>query len=933
MTVFHMLGVVLSAFSAAGVPLEAPIGLAEAWKTDIQGPWRVRYDHRDLMAMRHPWQPSEKGNFALAWRMVRVPEDWEGPVSLTFYCSDDYHTDMTPPAASWLTAEGFVEHRFKQVLVDKRVVWSQDVADPVVKGASHRFRVPLEVAPGQLFQLGLLTYDAEASGVVLEHDYYQPGDKDSTRETDPKAANFMTHVYWGDFVLVRGDAPPRPGRRPSEANVLAVHKRRWPLAPFGDGWNKATARLEVSAPAGIPKTGFPVQCGIPLPAGKVSEPNAVRLQTTRERAVFAQKSVLGRWPDDSLRWILADFLAKADTKSLDLAFGKDEARAPAKAQCVESEKSLRVRAGATGFEVRSGEGIVGVAYNTGAKIDRIRLGIRIYDEAVEATTDFIRVVSEGPFRVTVALEGRFDALDRQVGSFSLYCSAYAGLPYLKFWFRLFNDSGQDLPVSGLTMSFDLHQAPVHLKVPGAAVKDGFTLSQTAEKIRLLDGEPVEPLAPQFLAWDGGGVVVKHFRELFPKAVSVEGKQVIVDLAAAGVHPVIFTPGEAKSHEVWLALDDTDPEQLARTVRQPPILQNPVYYCATGVLGRARPHEGVPKLAERMAETYQGKDWADLGQQYGLRDFPDSPYYGGLPNWSNNYYERMLGLWSEWFMSGGRAWFDRAVAVCEHLMDVAIVHAEVPGQEWLGALHGPGKNHVSGPWNPTLRIAGLELYHKLTGAPEAREAFLGVADYCVRSAAGIDGGSVRQQAGPFDAICSGYIETGEVSFIDDGTTRVESVLRAVDRRRGVWPDEHGSRVYRGNVPWMVAQAARPLYWWYYLSGDIEAAQALVGLAESIVCENTDWDAPGVVAGYSHNPQYGVSAVYDPLIIPVIFAAYEFTEDPFFLDAARAQWQRWVGSEDFDSVFNTYWNTPWLIWYLDCYKAALAVPQAAQNQAQE
>jgi hypothetical protein len=275
---------------------------------------------------------------------------------------------------------------------------------------------------------------------------------------------------------------------------------------------------------------------------------------------------------------------------------------------------------------------------------------------------------------------------------------------------------------------------------------------------------------------------------------------------------------------------------------------------------------------------------------------------------------MLGLWSEWFMSGDRAWYDLAVDVCRHLMDVAIIHSEVPQQAWVGAIHGPGDNHISGPWPPNLRMAGLYFYHKLTGDLETREAFLGVADYCIRSRAGLNSGSVRDHAGPFDAICTAYQETGDVKYLDEGAARVESVRSAIDLRRGVWAEEHGSKVYRGNVPWMVAQLARPLYLWYHATGDVQAAQALVGLAESIICENTDWDKPGVVSGYSHNPHFPVSASYDLLIIPMIFAAYELTEDPFFLDAAKAQWERWTREKAFDSPLNCYWNTPWLVWEL-------------------
>jgi len=71
---------------------------------------------------------------------------------------------------------------------------------------------------------------------------------------------------------------------------------------------------------------------------------------------------------------------------------------------------------------------------------------------------------------------------------------------------------------------------------------------------------------------------------------------------------------------------------------------------------------------------------------------------------------------------------------------------------------------------------------------------------------------------------------------------------------------------------------------------------------------------------------VSADYDPLIIPMIFAAYELTEDSFFRDAATAQWERWLRSGAFDSVFNTFWNTPWLVWYLHHYGISLNSPKS-------
>ncbi|NIA15907.1 MAG: hypothetical protein GWP08_17735 [Nitrospiraceae bacterium] len=907
-------------------PPAVRLDLSEDWTPHTQGAWRMRYDHRELLAMRHPWQESAKGDYASTSREVTVPPDWREPVFLTFYCSDDYNTDTWRPDGSWLTAEGFIGHRLKQVLVDSRVVWSQDVSDPVVKGRSPVYRVALDVSPGQSFVLTLLAYDTVGSATVLEGDFHQYANDAKPRSEDPDANKFMTHVYWGDLALVEGETTPKPGQRPSEKAVRAVHTKRWPLAPFGGHWD-GPIRLQVSAPKGVPKDGFPLRFGVPFHAGALTDPAQLRLTDSRGRRIYAQYTPQGEWPDDSIQWLLLDFPIKPGMEEVRISRDGQRGQAPRPPVITQKNGVTQLKSTPVALTAAIGYVIKNIQFQKKTRIESVELALDVDGETFFGTTESVTIVERGPFRATLRLDGRFSSLDHAYAHFELWVSTFTGLPQVRLWLRLFNDTAVDLPVSGLSVRVNLPEESARIKTPYGPVGDGASMEQIDADTRRFNGADVDADSPAFFAWDGGAMVVRHFRELHPKQLSLTGTSLVADLVAASGAPVVFTPGEAHTEEVWLALGPVDAQAFANAVSSPPILQNAEYYCSTGVLGPARPHRGVPVLHEHMRDDFGEKRWEDFGQRFGVRDFTDSPYYGGLPKWSNNYYERMLGLYSEWFMSGDRAWFDRAAETCRHLLDVAIVHSPVPGKDWLGAIHGPGENHVSGPWNPTLRIAGLAIHQKLTGAPDAREAFLGVADFCVRTDAGIRGGSVRQQAGPFDAICTAYEETGDVRYLEDGARRVAGVLDALDMRRGVWPDEHGSKVYRGNVPWMVAQIARPLYLWYHATGDVKAAQALVGLAESIICENTDWDDPGVVSGYSHNPHFDVSANYDLIILPIIFAAYELTEDPFFLDAAKAQWARWIREKAFDSPLNCHWNTPWLVWYLREYGV---VEQAPPNK---
>ncbi|MBI5090809.1 MAG: hypothetical protein HZB26_00005 [Candidatus Hydrogenedentes bacterium] len=905
----------LMVISAESAVVNLPVS-DDSWEQGVRGDWRFRYDHRDLFAMRHPWKPSAEGSYASVQRSVTLPKDWQGPVVLSFYCSDDYQA-VGKPSDRRLSAEGFVGHRFKQVLIDGKVVWSTDVADGAKPGESPRFRVPLSVEPGKTFRLTLLAYDAVPSTTLLPRDYYQAPGNALKRESDPAAANFATSVYFGDISISGEGDTPAPGKRPSEARVKALHAERWPIPPPGDAWKADSTVFEVSAPAGIPVDGFPAECGLPVPIGRVKNTDGIRFLTQKSAFLAVQKTATGWWPDESTEWLSLAFPIKPAEGPLKMSFGPDEARFYRAAMATESENSVHVDAGSIFFDAGSGIFVGGLRTQPSGPGINLQVALRSGDDDARGTIESWQIIDNGPFRCTVELRGRFDTVDKTLASFRLYCSAYAGMPYLKLTFRLFNETTAALPVTSLPLQLTFPQAPQGVRTPAGEAADGVSIIQQSEKDRTINGAAANPWAPMFVAWKGGAVTIRHFRELFPKRISFQGADLTLDLAPATGSPIVFTPGEAKTHEIWIALGNVDPVQFAATVEQPPILQNAAYFCATGALGPARPHDGVPVLDEAMRTRYGNKRWEDFNQQFGLRDFPDSSYQSSAGEWSNNYYERMLGLWSEWFMSGDRRWYDLARDVSEHIMDVSVVHSAVPGNDWIGAMHGPGKNHVAGPWSPMLRPDGLVLYQKLTGAPGARDAFLGVADYCIRVRAGRDGPSARHHAGPFDAICSAYDETGDVKYLDEGKARVESVNAMMDRRRGVWPEAYGSDVYRGAAPWVDAQLARPIYRWYRLTGDVEAAQALVGLAESVICENTDWDHPGEMSDYSSDPHFAATAAYDPMILPMIFAAYELTGDTFFLDAAKAQWRRWLRDKTLESPLNCYWNTPWLVWYLKEY----------------
>jgi hypothetical protein len=868
--------------------------------------------------MRHPWRTSETGSNAQALRYVQAPATWTGPVYLSFYCSDDYQAlPKTPQDPGYLRGEGFPGRRFKQIMVNGKVVWSADAADAVTtRDETLRHRVALPVEPGERFLLALVAYDVDSSATQRPEDFYDAGVSGETRESDPGATHFMTHVYWGDLLLTAGGTEVPPGTRPSLENVRAVHARRWPVPAFGEAWEGDKVPLHVSAPAGIPAQGFPLSQGIPLPASRVDTLDGVRLQTVSEGAWYTQKTVLRNDPEEAPRWMLVEFPLDAQTETLTLAFAKDGAKPKESVKIADSAGGLTADAAGIGFGVGDVERLL-TEVRLGKEIvfEWITPLLRVNGSDCATVISTVSVLSEGPFHAQFAADGVFEHDSGRVASFTAYVSVYAGLPYVRLYWRVFNDTEKPLHAEAMTLRFQFARPPAGWRAPGAAESvPTLTIHQEDEITSTVNGSTSTATEPFYIAWEGGCVAPRWFRERYPSGVHASGNTLDLHFAAGRETPIVFTPGEATTHEVWLALGDMEPAQFAATVAQPPVLHNAEYFCAIGVLGPALPATALPGLAGSLA-AHAGAPWGEAGHGHGVRHFPGSPYIGGLPNWSNDYPSRMLSLWSAWLFTGERAWYDRAEAVSRHLTDVAVIHSGVPATGWVGGMHGPGSNHVAGPWNPTLRNSGLGLFAAITGAPGAEEAFLGLADFCMRTGAGMDAPGSRHHAAPLDTVAEAWLATGDLAFRDEALLRVARLASHLDARRGTWPEAHGSRVYRGNVPFMAAQLARPLYWLYTMTGDVAAAQVLVGLAESVAWENVDWEAPGQLNNYSHNPRYAPIPQLDLAVLPLLLAGHELSEDPFLLETATAVWKRWEAAPAFESVFQQFWDTPWLLHQLD------------------
>jgi hypothetical protein len=929
---------------------------ARSWTFTSRGDYQGRPDRRAVFTIMHPWAPAAGGDLGMVEREVTIPADWKPPYRLRFYCSDDYVNDhWRPKPDEWLGGEGFTGHRFKQVLVNGEVVWESDVADPEGPRAQTRFEVDLSARcqPGKPFRLALRVLDKVGTETRLPQDFHHTGTTEVQAEKPGDPARFMTHVYWGDVLLVRGRvsrAMVAPfERRPSEVVVEQMRAKRWPLPPFGTV-RHGPVHLTLEMADAIPAGGFPVTCGVPLPAGKVTRLNQIALRDPSGKLVPTQAAVLNRWQDGSLRWVLLDFMAQAGAQPEPwrVEFGSRPKTAPAPAQPVRVRRS--------GNTVRIGTGPIGIVMGeersqliervvfpgsrepiagplTGEIVaQRARRDVR-YRPRVEKRV----VTAAGPLRATVEATGQLvnpdDSRD-SLGRFVFRLNAYAGQPFVRAFFRIFNDTRDTLHIKRFGLALAARAGRAVWSGDARALEPGeeVAIEQTAsDAFSVAQGKQAVGSGTHSQGWVAAAgeratvvVAVRHFWQLFPKGLRVDGEGVKADLFARTDQVPYYepVPGEAKRHELLLAFLPPDAKQsdaagIVKAFVRPPRLFSSRWFCASGGLGYAAPHTEVEfaGLHDYQVKTHGEVGPTVLGGTPGIRNFPDAGNYQRNPEaWRNNYYDIMQGTLGEYLIGGDPRWFDRGEDQCLHCMDVDTCHGRPDHPNWRGVLYGPGVNHTTSWWSAMLRIEGLSTYYRLTGDPDALEAFLGAADFVARERAGIGSVSVRDHAGALIALVRAYDETWQPKYLEAARRLAQDAMSRIDPRRGCYSEVHGNYNYRGNIPWMCAQLMEPLYLYYRQSGDLEAANAVVGLAESIMTENTSPDGPGDYSGYSHNPHFGKSNAYKALIAPAIGYAWELTGDAAFAESMKDAYRRMIADKAVDWIANCYWNTPTLLYYL-------------------
>ena len=574
---------------------------------------------------------------------------------------------------------------------------------------------------------------------------------------------------------------------------------------------------------------------LPFPAGELKDMKKSRLRNRNNEDIPFQPRILARWPDGSVKWLFLSFeinLRPAAVAGLFLDYGPNAKTIDFSSPLLwdEDKNEIRIRTGTMRVTFSKEKLLLFKEIEADLNGD----GALTEDEKVTTNAVFtLRFrgeeyradLSAEPFEIKIEEAGRKRIVVRTEG----WLSSPAGEKFCKIILRYYFYENQNLVKLSHTLVYTGYPANDHffkykgIELPqNEAVESfGFRLPlslgahETAVRFGRDNGPPLSFAAPDaprvfqqgweassasaggepvkepglFNGWAevsaGGksaGVLVRRFRENFPKAFSYDKDGVLsVDLWPAEAGPMDLSTtaqalgnesvargsafGMGKTHEIFfqfsgpaLAAGDSLPAYMRRLLIRP----NPYWVDATGALGRLAASDRRFGEHEAMLESLF--DWAarmpQLFKWYGMLNFGDTltwwrkektadgkEEFGWHPEGRWGWYNvegpgTHTGALLQFLRTGAWKYFEFGENLARHVMDVDTVHyntvandprlRSVISDEYsrVGSMHRHNADHWGDRNEETshTNVVGLLLYYYMTGDERAFEVAQEVGEF-------------------------------------------------------------------------------------------------------------------------------------------------------------------------------------------------------------
>jgi len=670
--------------------------------------------------------------------------------------------------------------------------------------------------------------------------------------------------------------------------------------------------------AGLPVE--PVTFSLPFAQGAL--PNAGNLRVLDgSRALPLQTRVLSRWPDGSMRWVLAHVQADLPGDKPARLTYDDAATSPASAPA-----RVSVQDDANGWRVNTGPLDVLISRSAFDLLHEVRLNGKTILEKGAMNGGFAyqsegrrhdmaggRVestewVERGPLRALLTVKGRHSG-DNGLG-FRVSLEFYAGKPWVRVQYQIIMD--QPRPCEAIS-SWDLRITP-----PGRATRCEAALGHY--RCNSAPGQPGDPKRIKINAetalysafesipesyvsncwadWDApdlGGVALSVFQAMqnLPKAVASSPDALEMELLPSDEPPLALQRGMAKTHSIQLhfhppasPLIDLNLRSFLFQLPCQPRLEAQTYAQAAAF------HAPLPARRYDRLDYYLHHRACNAPRAFGILhwgDYVEHSYTAqgrgkGRPVWCNGEYDPAHVYYFMHAIFGERWLRDYAAVSARHWMDVDLCHdSDDPLIRGGLFVHSAGHNTagvgISHEW-----LCGLLDHYHFTGEAEALEAALSIGENILRH---LDQPAYRDNPTLTSTRSMGWaLRSLGPLWVETGDPRYRKACEFIADTFLAWAGKLGGMTYtytehlHARIPFMISLTCESLRQWAAISGDKRVSDLIVRQARDLV------DHCIGLGGLMYYKEPPFLHRRQPMlhVLPPLAEAWRLTGDPAFLRAA-------------------------------------------------
>jgi len=490
----------------------------------------------------------------------------------------------------------------------------------------------------------------------------------------------------------------------------------------------------------------PVRSGIPIPSGRVSDVWCIRVVDGHDARQTVQRKVLGRWPDDSIRWCVIEFIWDS-SEGYHVVFGDAESES---SPTSESTPLIKL----SGSDDAAASKASGLTIQCQGLDQTVRLEIRLRHEG----TDYRGVIrplqsrDAGPVRWSNEWAVRFDAENKSsplVGR--LIANSFADFSVVNFDFMIRNPQPMDHPGGnwdlGATGSVQIDDLSFHFSLPTnehSGDQLSVDLSDTGSTIEANQELSVFQASSGGENWNSGNHVDRHgniplkfrgykvaadgfehsglraepvarsvrngieysigyrdFWQNFPKTLAADSQGLRIGLFPAEAGGAELQGGEQKTHRFAFEMKAANSPSYLEAVLNPPLIKiAPEEYSHAEALPYLVPKSETcdQRYNSLVNQAIEGDDTfaikAEKIDQFGWRNFGDlygdheAVFHQGdspLISHYNNQYDCVLGFGIQFLRTGNRQWFDLMTQMADHAWDIDTYHTDQDKLLYNGGL--------------------------------------------------------------------------------------------------------------------------------------------------------------------------------------------------------------------------------------------------------